>query len=174
MKGNAFACITTNICIGVWRDQENCCSKWSSRLVFWRRPVRNFAGTRRSRLRFFASARYYLKWVTTGSFQIISSFLTFEILLYKGALKLGISGDFSTSFFEPFSTFGRTTSTRSRPVARLFYLHRMTQHRNTRLHIHTSSGIRTHDPPLKLILLYTSTLWKNVEMWTEVVKERVE
>jgi hypothetical protein len=29
------------------------------------------------------------------------------------------------------------------------YLHRTTHHRKTRKHIHTSSGIRTHDPSVR-------------------------
>jgi hypothetical protein len=33
----------------------------------------------------------------------------------------------------------------------VLYLHRKTQHRKTRTHIHASSGIRTHDPNFRAV-----------------------
>jgi len=47
-------------------------------------------------------------------------------------------------------TIGRTPWTGDRPDARPLPAHRVTQHTKTRTRIHASSGIRTHDPSVRL------------------------
>jgi len=44
---------------------------------------------------------------------------------------------------------GRTPWTGDRPDARPLPSHRTTQHSKTRTHVHTWSGIRTHDPSVQ-------------------------
>jgi hypothetical protein len=55
-----------------------------------------------------------------------------------------------------FWTVGRTPWTKSRPVAKPLSTHNRTaQHRRTRTNIHTSSGIRTHDPSIQAVKTHT-------------------
>jgi len=56
-------------------------------------------------------------------------------------------------------TVGRTPCTGDRPDARPLPMHRTTQHRKTRAHIHASSGIRTHDPSVPAVINSTLGHW---------------
>jgi hypothetical protein len=58
---------------------------------------------------------------------------------------------FRTYFSENYESIWTVSRTRWRGIGPTqgFYLHRMTQHRKTRTHIHASSGIRSHDPSVR-------------------------
>jgi hypothetical protein len=51
-----------------------------------------------------------------------------------------------SEIYESIWTVGRTPWTGDQPGARPLTMHRTTQHRKTRTHIHASSGFRNHDP----------------------------
>jgi len=57
-----------------------------------------------------------------------------------------------TEYINYFGHFGRTPWTGDRSIARPLYLRRTAQQTNkkTRTHIHASSGIRSHDPSVKM------------------------
>jgi hypothetical protein len=58
---------------------------------------------------------------------------------------------FQNLFSETYESIGQMVGLLGRVIGSTQgpYLHRTTQHRKTRTHIHVSSGIRTHDPSVR-------------------------
>jgi hypothetical protein len=73
------------------------------------------------------------------------------VVVFQGSGLLACSG-FRVYFPETYEciwTVGRTPWTGDRPDSRPLPTHRKTKHRKTRTHIHSSSGIRTHNPSVR-------------------------
>jgi hypothetical protein len=64
-------------------------------------------------------------------------------------------------------TVSMTPLTGDQPVARPLRTHRTAQTQNKRTHIHTSSGIRTHDPSVRALYLATTAIG---QYWDYMVK----
>jgi hypothetical protein len=90
--------------------------------------------------------------VSTSSYRNGCYLLIKIIIIFQGLGLLACSGS-EFIFLKLMNLFGQLAGLLGRGISPTqgLYLHRTTQHRKTRTHIHASGWIRTHDPSVRAV-----------------------